>query len=280
MDLVLTLPRTIRTGGAEPTSIAKVLLTMARTAHTATTTNLASRVAAVNLLTVLELGALMEAAIMMAVTTRTKDAEPTRTAKVLLTTAMVARIATTTSLVPQAAALSQWTAKVPGKLTAHATTTAQLTRIRGADAISTAQALLTVVMLAPTPTTTCNVLQVVAASRLTVLEAGAAMEAVITTVERIRTRGAESTRSARIPLTTGTDVRMPTITSLARRVVAHSLWTVMEPGEPMDLATAKVITRTGDAEPTNTPTVLPTMGMAAHITTITCSAHFGVAASQ
>ena len=124
MVLVLTLPRIIRTGGADTTSIAQVLLTMARAAHTATTTNLAPRVAAVNLLTVLELGALMEAAIMMAVTTRTKDAEPTRTAKVLLTTAMVARIATTTSLVPQAAALSQWTAKVPGKLTAHATTTA------------------------------------------------------------------------------------------------------------------------------------------------------------
>ena len=249
MDLVLTLPRTIRTGGAEPTSIAKVLLTMARAAHTATTTNLASRVAAVNLLTVLELGALMEAAIMMAVTTRTKDAEPTSTAKVLPTTAMVARIATTTSLVPQAVALSQWTAKVPGKLTAHATTTAILIRIRGADAISTAQALLTVVMLAPTPTTTCNVLQVVAASRSTVLEAGAVTEIATTTVALIRIRDAESTRSAKTRLIAVMAAHTVTTTCSAPQEAAHSLWIAMELGVPMGVATTTPrTTRTRDAD--------------------------------
>ena len=78
MQLATMIPRTTRTGGADITSTARVLLTMVMAVHTATTTSSAPPAAVPSLWIVLGHGMPMDLAITILRTTRTGDAGTTR----------------------------------------------------------------------------------------------------------------------------------------------------------------------------------------------------------
>ena len=109
MEHANTLPWITRTGDADSTRSAPALPTTDMVALTPTTTSLVLRVVAVSQWTVLELGLHMLLAIMTIRITRTGDADCTRSAPALPTMGMAALTPTTTSLVLQVAAISQWT---------------------------------------------------------------------------------------------------------------------------------------------------------------------------
>ena len=140
-------------------------------ARTATTMFNAQTVVAVSQSTALEPGIHMEHANTLPWITRTGDADSTRSAPALPTTGMAALTPTTTSLVLQVVAVSQWTVLELG-LHMVRVSTIQITRTGDADTIRSAPTLPTTGMVVLTPTTTSPVPQVVAVSQWTVLELG------------------------------------------------------------------------------------------------------------
>ena len=136
-------------------------------------------------------------------------------------------------------------------------------------------------MLARTATTMFNAQTVVAVSQSTALEPGIHMAPVLTLPRITRTEDADCTRSAPVLLIMDSVALTTTTTSLVRRVVAVSQWTVLEPGIHMEHAsTLPPITRTGDADCTRSAPALPTMDLSAVMPTTTSLVLQEVAVSQ
>ena len=172
----------------------------------------------------------MEHASTLPPITRTGDADSTRSAPALPTTDMAALTPTTTSLVLQVVAVSQWTVLEPGLHMLLVSMTIRITRTEDADSTRSAPTLPTTGMVALTRTTTSPVLRVVAVSQSTVLELGLHMLLAIMTIRITRTGDADCTRSAPALPTMDLSAVMPTTTSLVLQEVAVSQWTVLELG--------------------------------------------------
>ena len=136
MEHASTLPSITRTGDADSTRSAPTLPTMDMVALTQTTTSLVLRVVAVSQWTVLEPGLHMLLVSMTIRITRTEDADCTRSAPALPTMDLSAVMPTTTSLVLQEVAVSQWTVLELGIHIHRASTSqVQVIRITNADFI-------------------------------------------------------------------------------------------------------------------------------------------------
>ena len=136
MEHASTLPSITRTGDADSTRSAPTLPTMDMVALTQTTTSLVLRVVAVSQWTVLEPGLHMLLVSMTIRITRTEDADCTRSAPALLIMDLSAVMPTTTSLVLQEVAVSQWTVLELGIHIHRASTSqVQVIRITNADFI-------------------------------------------------------------------------------------------------------------------------------------------------
>ena len=136
MEHANTLPWITRTGDADSTRSAPALPTTDMVALTPTTTSLVLRVVAVSQWTVLEPGLHMLLVSMTIRITRTEDADCTRSAPALLIMDLSAVMPTTTSLVLQEVAVSQWTVLELGIHIHRASTSqVQVIRITNADFI-------------------------------------------------------------------------------------------------------------------------------------------------
>ena len=133
----------------------------------------AQRIDVPSLLTVLALGMSMHHASMIPMSTRTRDADCTRSLLHLLTMVLPAPTRMRLSSAPTMVALSQWTVLVLGTHMALASMTPRTTRTGGVGCTSTALALLTTVTVARTATTTSNAPPPAAPSLWTVLDLGA-----------------------------------------------------------------------------------------------------------
>ena len=136
MEHANTLPWITRTGDADSTRSAPALPTTDMVALTPTTTSLVLRVVVVSQWTALEPGIHMAPVLTLPRITRTEDADCTRSAPALLIMDLSAVMPTTTSLVLQEVAVSQWTVLELGIHIHRASTSqVQVIRITNADFI-------------------------------------------------------------------------------------------------------------------------------------------------
>ena len=98
---------------------------------------------------------LMDPAPTITQATRRRGVEPTRSLRSLSTVVLGVLMGTTTTSAPPAVARSPWTVLAHGELTDLATKPAA-TRISAAESTSTPRTLLTMVTVAPMPTTTSS----------------------------------------------------------------------------------------------------------------------------
>ena len=273
-ELATTTPRTTRTGGAGCTSTALTPLTTDMDAHTPTTTSSARPLVALSQWIALVPGIHMDLARTLLLTTRTGGAGTTRSQRALPTMVMDVPTRTTTSLALPLAALSQWTALVPGMLMGLANMMPLTTRTGGAGCTRSPRAPLTTDTDAHSPTTTSLVQLLAVPSLLTVLEDGTRGwlclldRSVDTTPMATRTKSADCTRSLLRLRTMVSSVQRRTTSSSARPLLALSQLTAWAPGSSTEPAIMwQMATRMRDAGSTRSVPLPSTTERGAHTPT-------------
>ena len=158
------------------------------------TTSSAQLEDALSLWTVLVLGLPMDHAPILLATTRTEDADTTRSAQTLLTMDMVVHMPTSTSSAPPVVVLSLWTVLVLGLPMDLVSMMKRIMKMRDADCTKSLKLLRTMDMPVPMPMEKSIAPNQVVVSPLTVKENGEATVLVSTMQANIRTKDARRIR--------------------------------------------------------------------------------------